>query len=143
MKQTFPSSLRRLLAFVLCMMMLLTMMPMSAFATETESATDTSTEQETIEIVTAEEEPAAQAEETPLAVVFAASDFQAENSNKTADSVSNGKSNMNAVIAQMQKAGYKSGTAKAVTGALFCGDYTANFNTWGSTSGATGAPGCS
>ena len=127
MKEYVAKSFRQFLALLLCAAMLLPMLPVSAFAEETEGQdiVVNGTEPETEAVATAE------TSEDPLAVIFAASDFQAENSDKTKDSVETGKENMNAIIAKMKAAGYSN-----VTGALFCGDYTANFNTWGSSSGA-------
>lgn len=61
----------------------------------------------------------------PLAVVYAASDFQLKFEEKYADDVAGGKTIMKNIIDQMIKAGYTD-----VDGALFAGDYSNIGDTW-------------
>ena len=116
MKQTVPESIRRLLALLLCAVMLL---PNFTVLARAEEPVDENESTANVDVLS---------DEQPLAVIYAASDFQAYNN--STDDVVGGKNIMNAIIAKMQEAGYQKDAAKAVTGALFCGDYTAKFNTW-------------
>ena len=127
---------QRFLAVLLCLAMLLPMAMVPVHAEEstestvsttpaTEAATEASDASESATLLSTDEE------ETPLAVVYAASDFQlknsevSSNSSDTGDAVDTAKENMKAIIDQMQAAGY------SVDSALFCGDYSAYYNTWG------------
>lgn len=69
---------------------------------------------------------------TPLAVVYAASDFQPyQDLDTDVDDVSAGQTVMNAIIEQMQSNGYENN----VTGAIFCGDYSKTADSNGAESG--------
>lgn len=85
--------------------------------TEAEDAVEAAVEAATVE--------AASTGEQPLAVVYAASDFQPTN-----DNITNGKTAMNAVINKIKAAGYDGVNKLAPSGAIFCGDYSNIYDTW-------------
>lgn len=117
MKQTVPESIRRLLALLLCAVMLL---PNFTVLARAEEPVDGSEPTENVETI---------ADEVPLAVIYAASDFQAEDSDGK-DDLAKGKNIMASII---DAAGLEAGE---VTEAFFCGDYSADYNTWKSSASA-------
>ncbi len=130
---------QRILAMFLCVAMLLPMVVVPGHAEEitdptAETAAPTQAPTEAAEDDAAFPEGAIGAlsdamdamtveAETPLAVVYAASDFQLKTGSN--DDVEGGKTIMNNIIAQMKAANYTS-----VTGALLCGDYSNVGDTW-------------
>lgn len=150
MERHVNSLFRRIVSLALCAVMLVSLLPVSAIATELKEVPlkTEAVETETVEAETAETEASAEdsAEtpdetesegvpftldrngETPLAVVYAASDFQPSD-DKTGVSTT-GKAPMNNITGQMISAGYAKDSAFAVTGALIVGDYSNHYDTW-------------
>lgn len=105
--------LRRFMAALLCLAMLLPLLTMPGFATE---------EREEVEYETT----ATAAETAPNAVIYAASDFQWHKtvSGAEQDDRAKGETVMKNIIASMKDFGYENGTPLAVTHGLFLGDYS-------------------
>ena len=112
MKQTVPESIRRLLALLLCAVMLL---PNFTVLARAEEPVDGSEPTENVETI---------ADEVPLAVIYAASDFQPQNDDEEAGRNA-GKDAMAAIVDAMIEAGYTD-----VDGAFLCGDYSHVGDTW-------------
>lgn len=113
MKRETRFMFRRFLALLICVIILAPSIPLTVLA-DTTDATETNAVTE------------ADGSEEPLAVVYAASDFQLKNSAEDGDDVAGAKQQMLNIVTAMQNAGYTNGT---VDGALFCGDYSAHYNT--------------
>ena len=128
MKQTVPEVVRRFLALMLCAAMLLPMVAVPGHAEEiTDPVAETTAPTEAADgAISALTEALAtmNAGEEPLAVVYAASDFQLKNSAGNGDDVSGARGQMEAIVNKIKE------TYPAVDGALFCGDYSAYYNTW-------------
>lgn len=147
MEKRSINTLRRFVAALLCVTMLLPVIAVPGFATEetgdedlivVESSDPTADPDETVTEGTLSEDTELTGTEeagnetkattggtTPNAVVFAASDIQwVKDSDSSKDDVSKGKTVMINIIDSIKNAGYTG--SYAVTHAIFCGDYSKN-----------------
>ena len=132
MEKKSISLLRRWIAALLCLAMLLPLVAMPGYATEgTDGGEIISDEIVTGEIQAEEgeeagnETKAATTSTAPNAVVYAASDIQwVKSSNSKIDDVDKGEAVMTNIIRTIKNAGYTG--SHAVTHAIFCGDYSKN-----------------
>lgn len=113
MRRKTKQYFQRTIALLLSVLMLFSVADLSVFAT---GLSDETTYVENAEVTN-------EGEAEPLAVVYAASDFQPATGGK--DDVDSGKNSMNAIVDKMQAAGYES-----IDGAIFCGDYSNVADTW-------------